>query len=114
MKQERARKQRNGLICLLLVIGTVAVYWPVRHFEFLNFDDPSYVSANPNVFRGISWENVAWAFTTLEAGNWHPLTWLSHMLDCQLYGLEPGGHHLTNVFLHAANTLLLFCSVPAA
>jgi len=96
------------LICVLLALVTLAAYWQVRHFEFVNYDDPAYVTANPHVFRGLTGENIAWAFTSFQASNWHPLTWLSHMLDCQLFGPRPGGHHLTNLFLHTANTLLLF------
>src|SRR6202030_858627 len=68
----------------------------------------AYVYKNPQVFRGLTSEGIIWAFTQSHAANWHPLTWLSHMLDCQLYGLSPGGHHLTNVLLHSANAILLF------
>ena len=108
MKPDRANRRQHVLIVGLLALVTVAVYWPVRHFEFLNFDDPAYVTANPNVFRGLTSQNVGWAFTSFAASNWHPVTWLSHMLDCQMFGHRPGLHHLTNLFLHAANTLLLF------
>src|SRR4051812_28123938 len=94
--------------CALLIAAVVIAYWPVRHSEFLICDDPSYVTANPHVSNGISGENVAWAFTTIHSANWHPLTWLSHMLDSQLYDLQPRGHHITNVLPHAASTLLLF------
>ena len=74
----------------------------------MNFDDTVYVYENPHVQGGVTWEGIRWAFTNLEAGFWHPLTWLSIMLDCQLFGLRAGGHHLTSVLLHAANTSLLF------
>jgi len=96
------------LLCLALVTLTVAVYWPVGRFEFVNFDDTDYVNANAVVQRGLTWEGVKWAFTTGHASNWHPVTWLSHQLDCQLFGVKSGAHHLTNLLLHLANTLLLF------
>jgi protein O-mannosyl-transferase len=108
MATERLSWRREGLICLLLALTTVSVYWPVRHFEFLNFDDGAYVTANPHVFRGLSQKSFAWAFNNLEAANWHPMTWLSHMLDCQLFGFRPGLHHLTNLILHTGSTLVLF------
>ena len=96
------------LLCLLLALVTAAVYWPVAKHGFINFDDPDYVSANPRVQAGLTAESVKWAFTSFYASNWHPLTWLSHMLDCQLYGLKPAGHHLTSLLFHVLNTLLLF------
>jgi pentatricopeptide repeat protein len=96
------------LICLLLILATVAVYAPVRDHKFLSYDDHEYVAENIVVHRGLTLEGIHWAFTTTHANNWHPLTWLSHMLDCQFYGLNPRGHHLTNVVLHVANTILLF------
>ena len=95
-------------ICLFLIIATVAVYGQVKGHEFLNYDDQGYVTENFIIHRGLTAEGVRWAFTTTHCDNWHPVTWLSHMLDCQLYGLNPGGHHLTNLFLHVVNTLLLF------
>jgi len=94
--------------CAALVVLVVAVYAPVRGFAFVSFDDPQYVAANPVVARGLTWDGVGWAFTTWTQSNWHPLTWLSHMLDVQLFGLDAGAHHVVNVVLHAANTLLLF------
>jgi len=96
------------LVCLFLILTTLAVYWQVRNHEFVIYDDDVYVTENAHVQAGLTREGLRWAFTTTWANNWHPLTWLSHMLDCQLYGLDPSGHHLTNVFLHLANTLLLF------
>lgn len=96
------------VIGLFLVALTVGVYWPVRHFDFLNFDDPSYVTANPNVFRGPTSENIKWALTAFHAGNWHPLAWISHMLDCAMFGPKPAGHHLVNAAFHALNALLVF------
>jgi hypothetical protein len=95
-------------ICLLLAAATVASYASLGDAAFINFDDHEYVYENVHVISGLTWENVAWAFTTTHLANWHPLTWLSHMLDSQLFGLDAGAHHLTNLLLHAANTLLLF------
>jgi len=96
------------LICLLLALVTLAVYWPVLDAGFINYDDQGYVTDNPCVKAGLTWPGVVWAFTTDHTGNWHPLTWLSHMLDCQLFGMKAGGHHLSNVALHIINALLLF------
>jgi predicted negative regulator of RcsB-dependent stress response len=103
-----SRRQRNLVIWLGLVLATAAVYWPVRHFGFVNYDDQSYVYENPHVQRGLSLEGIAWSFSTDSEANWHPLTWLSHMLDCQLFGLNAGGHHLVNLLFHLVSTLLLF------
>ena len=87
---------------------TIAVYGQVHESEFVNYDDTDYVSENSNIQKGISIDSVAWAFTTVHAANWHPITWLSHMLDYRLFGLQAGMHHLTNLFFHIVNTLLLF------
>ena len=95
----------------LLSAVTLAVFWPVRHHDFIVFDDQAYVVGNLMVRRGLTWAGTAWAFTTFHAGNWHPLTWLSHMLDCQIYGLNPGGHHLTSLLLHSVNASLLFVAL---
>src|ERR1039458_8903280 len=88
------------LMAASLGLVTVTLYWPVTGFDFINFDDPEYVTANPHVLAGMTWQNLGWALTTLHFGLWHPLTWVSHMLDCQCFGLRPGWHHLTNVLLH--------------
>jgi tetratricopeptide (TPR) repeat protein len=105
---ERARKLRlHGLICLALGLVTLALYLPSLRHDFLAYDDQQYVTENPHVQAGLTGHGLVWAFG-YHAGNWHPLTWLSHMLDCQLYGLKPAGHHLTNVLLHVANSVLLF------
>jgi tetratricopeptide (TPR) repeat protein len=96
------------LVAAVLAALTLAVFAPTRHFGFLSWDDPSYVTENAHVLEGLTWRGVVWAFTTGEAANWHPLTWLSHMVDVQLFGLNGGRHHLTNVLLHVANVLLLF------
>jgi tetratricopeptide (TPR) repeat protein len=96
------------LICLLLALTTVAVYWQVHHNEFISFDDHLYIVDNQHVKDGLTWQGLAWAFTSTRAYNWHPLTWISHMLDSEFYGSAPGGHHFTNVIFHAANAILLF------
>ncbi len=100
-------KVRTALIGLALAVLTVAVYLPVRDFAFVEVDDPAYVYENPHVRAGLTWAGVAWAFTTGHAANWHPVTWLSHMLDVELFGLNPGAHHLVNVALHVVSVLLL-------
>ena len=91
-----------------LAIGTLLLYWPAGHYDFVLADDYQYICHNPPVLKGLSWGGLHWAIWSMYASNWHPLTWVSHMLDCSLYGLYPGGHHLTNIFLHTANTVLLF------
>ena len=96
------------LVCLFLAITTLAVYWQVRNYDFVNMDDGSYVYENRHVQSGLALENAIWSFTAIHASNWHPLTSLSHMLDCQLFGMNPGWHHLVNLLLHLLNTLLLF------
>jgi Tfp pilus assembly protein PilF len=93
---------------LFLIVTTLVIYWPLGNHEFINLDDDVYVYDNPQVKAGLTLKGVTWAFTSLTASNWHPLTWLSHMLDCQLYGLNPGAHHVTSLLFHIANTLLLF------
>lgn len=98
----------SALVCLCLALVTVAAYWPITHHPFILFDDEQYITLNPHVNQGLSAENFRWAFTSDEAANWHPLTWLSHQLDCTLFGQNAGGHHFINLLLHVANTLLLF------
>jgi tetratricopeptide (TPR) repeat protein len=87
---------------------TLALYSPVVAHPFITYDDPEYVTGNPHVQAGLSSQTIAWAFTSTDQANWHPLTWFSHALDCELYGLNPAGHHLTSVLIHTANVLLLF------
>jgi tetratricopeptide (TPR) repeat protein len=99
------------LVLVLLVLVTMALYWPVTRYDFINLDDSAYVTENSHVQHGLTRDNVVWAFTNLEAGFWHPLTWLSYLLDYQTYGLRPGGFHLTNLLLHAASTILLFLAL---
>jgi hypothetical protein len=103
-----ASQRRNLFICLGLAISIAAVYFPVVHFEFLIFDDSDYVTDNPRLQEGLTASNLLWALTTNRVANWHPLTWISLMLDRQLFGSWAGGFHLTNVLLHVANTFLLF------
>src|ERR1700733_3966176 len=95
------------VICLVLAAITFAVFGQTLRYEFIAFDDNDYVYENPVVSRGLTRYGFLWAFS-FRSYNWHPLTWLSHELDCQLYGLHPGGHHLTNVLIHAASSILLF------
>jgi tetratricopeptide (TPR) repeat protein len=109
------KRDRNKLyaisICMALALTTIIAYEPVRHNGFVGFDDVVYVAGNPHVKEGITREAVVWAFTTPHSGNWHSLTWLSHILDCQFFGLNALGHHLTSLFFHLANTLLLFLAL---
>jgi Tfp pilus assembly protein PilF len=100
--------QRTLLLCLLLTAVVFTFYSPVTHNGFVNYDDDGYITANPHVRTGLTWATVKWAFTTYDQGNWHPLTWVSHALDCELFGLNPDGPHYMNVLLHAANAVLLF------
>jgi tetratricopeptide (TPR) repeat protein len=101
-------KYKVVLICVLLAVVTIAAYRQILLSEFTNFDDPMYVSENNHVKGGLTWKNVGWAFTSYDVAYWHPLTWLSHMVDCELYGLRAELHHLTSLILHIANSLLLF------
>lgn len=97
-----------AVICVALAIVTLAVYWPVTRHGFVNFDDPPYITENPNIQSGLTWHGLVWAFQTGYAAYWQPLTWISHMMDCQLFGLNPVGHHFVNILFHVANVLLLF------
>jgi tetratricopeptide (TPR) repeat protein len=101
---------RFALIAAILIIGTVGLFWPVGTFDFVGYDDPAYITQNPHVQAGLTKESIAWAFSWLgsSATYWHPLSWLSHMVDCQLFGLKPGAHHWTSVFFHVLNSILLF------
>ena len=111
-RSRETSETRNRRLVLGICLGLAAMTWLVfgqtLHFQFVNFDDGAYVFKNPQVARGLTSEGIAWAFTHVHAANWHPLTWLSHMLDCQFYGLDAGWHHFTNVLLHMATALLLF------
>ena len=97
-----------ALTCAGLFLLVFLVFLPAASNDFVNYDDQDYVTENPHVKAGLTAAGVAWAFTTGHASNWHPLTWISHMIDCQLYGLKPWGHHLTSVLFHAVNAMLLF------
>ncbi len=107
-------QKRTVVLCLLLVAATLAVYNPVNRNAFVNFDDDHYITGNPHVLAGLNWSTVKWAFTNYYEANWHPLTWLSHALDAQLFGLNPVGHHYVNVVLHALNAVLLFLLLQSA
>ncbi len=98
----------NLMICILLIFAIIIAYGQIRNFDFVGFDDEIYVTENSHVQAGITLKGVVWAFTTNHDANWFPVTWLSHMLDYELYGLNPMGHHWTNLQLHIANTLLLY------
>ena len=100
-------------VASILALLTVLVYWPVGGHAFVEYDDGDYVVENAIVQRGLTWEGVRWAFGTTHASNWHPLTWLSHMLDCELFGLRAGPHHLVNLGFHVASTLLLLAVLVA-
>jgi protein O-mannosyl-transferase len=102
------RSQRDIIIFTFLVAAVILVYGQVQHHDFLSYDDKAYVTQNPYVKNGWSLDGLKWALTSRHHSHWHPLTWLSHMTDCQLFGLHPGWHHLSNLFLHVMNTLLLF------
>jgi Tfp pilus assembly protein PilF len=108
MDRKKVNVRYDLLVMLVFVIATAVIYWQVKDHEFVYFDDNEYITENRHIQTGLTSGNVAWALTTFHAGNWHPLTWVSHMLDCQLFGMKPGLHHLVNLFFHMANTLLLF------
>src|SRR2546428_1796304 len=96
------------LILVGLAVVTFAIYAEVMGHQFITLDDPTYIQENPMVNRGVTLAGLAWAFSTFHATSWHPLTWISHMIDCQLFGTIAGGHLLVNALIHAANTLLVF------
>ncbi len=110
MRHEMARpdKFRTGVACTLLAAGTLLVYLSTLHNGFVAIDDHDYILDNTHVTAGLTWPGIWWALRSSYASNWHPLTWISHMLDCQLFGLNPAGHHLVNVLLHTANSVLVF------
>ena len=104
----RAGLSLKFAVCILLLAITWAVFGQTLGHEFVNYDDPAYVTDNPHIRAGLTWPGILWAFTHVHSQNWHPLTSMSHMLDCQLFGLQPGAHHFVNVLLHSAGVLLLF------
>ena len=101
-------KSLKIILCVLLGAVTIALYSPVLWHSFVVLDDRDYVTANAHIHDGLSWRTIQWAFTSTEAANWHPLTWLSHALDYQLFALNPAGHHFDSVLIHALNAVLLF------
>jgi tetratricopeptide (TPR) repeat protein len=107
-------RDHTFLLSLLLAVVVSVFYHPVVHNGFVDYDDRGYITDNPHVRAGLTWPTVKWTFTSYEQANWHPLTWLSHALDCQLFGVNPIGHHDMNVLLHAANAVLLFLLLQSA
>ncbi|MFH1371967.1 MAG: tetratricopeptide repeat protein [Planctomycetota bacterium] len=108
MTLEHRQKRIRILIYAGIAAITIAAYEPIRNNSFIGLDDPTYITDNPNVNSGITVDSVIGAFTKTYAANWHPLTWLSHMLDCEIYGLNPLGHHITSLLIHIAGSVLLF------
>ncbi len=108
MSEEIFDRYAVAVVCTVLVVAVLAVFGQVCRHEFINLDDSDYVTENEHVKSGLTLNGIMWAFTTFDASNWHPLTWISLMLDWQLFGLKAGGFHMTNMLLHMANTLLLF------
>lgn len=102
------------VVCALLAIAVVAIYANVAHFGINDFDDVIYIYDNPHVRTGLTLDNVAWSLTAAHAANWHPLTWISHMVDVELFGLDPGGHHITNILIHIFNSWLVFLILASA
>jgi protein O-mannosyl-transferase len=109
-----SREKRSMILCLVLALLTLAFYNPVVHNGFTNMDDDAYITGNVHVRAGLTWATVKWAFTSFDAANWHPVTWLSHALDCQLFQLNPVGHHYGNVLMHGVNAILLFLLLESA
>jgi hypothetical protein len=103
--------QKKWGICFFLVLVAFAVFYRLSGYDFVNFDDDLYVTANFRIQSGLTLKNIEWAFSATEIANWHPVTWISHMLDVQLWGLDSGRHHLVNVLFHIVNTLLLFLTL---
>lgn len=101
-------EKRNAIVCLLLALATLALYNPVTHDPFVNYDDDRYVTENSHIRQGLTGETIAWALTSTEQANWHPLTWVSHAVDYSLFHLNPAGHHFTSILLHIVNVALLY------
>src|SRR5215467_10344156 len=100
--------RQSLMLSIVLVVITASLYIRVNSFPFVNYDDTLYVTQNPVVQDGVTWNTVRWSFTTYRVGTWHPVTWLSHALDCQLFDLDPAGPHDVNLLLHVLNVVLLF------
>jgi hypothetical protein len=113
-RQPKARTSLVFGLSLVLIVGTLVLYSPVRNHDFINYDDKEYVVDNPHVTAGLNWETVRWSLSATEQANWHPLSWLSHALDCQLFGLNAGYHHITSLLIHIFNVLLLFLLLQRA
>src|SRR5579863_3123520 len=105
---EQGDQWRKWAFCLLLTVVVFAVYFPALRHPFVIYDDVDYVSQNQQVQQGLTLGTLRWALTSMEFSNWHPLTWMSHALDCELFGLDAGGHHFTSLLLHAINAVILF------
>lgn len=105
---EKKLTRKDTVMCLVVLLGTLAIYAQLGGAQFINYDDNRYVTENPHVQSGMSLTSVKWALTSGYAENWHPLTWISHMVDCRLFGQDAGKHHLVNVGIHAASSILLF------
>src|SRR5512142_3035394 len=99
--------RRDLLIGLVLAALTLGVYWPVRTHDFILYDDPQFITENSQIKSGLSWGTIKYAFTEPVVGNWHPVTTVSHAVDCQFFGVQPGAHHLVNALIHSVNTALL-------
>jgi hypothetical protein len=110
----RVPAKRRLILCLLLVLVTLALYNPITHAPFLNYDDNIYVTENAQVQAGLTASTIRWCFLTPKAYDWHPLTWLSYAVDAEIFGMNPAGYHLVNVLLHATNAVLLFLILEAA
>lgn len=110
----RRRSWSSPVLGFSILTATLALYAPVRRFEFINYDDPLYITANSHVREGLSLENLLWSLTSFHAGNWHPLTWTSHLLDVSLFGTWAGGHHMVSALLHGSNAVLLFLFLLSA
>jgi len=108
------REKQRIVFCLALFAATLVSYNPISHAGFVLLDDVPYILGNPPVRAGLTWATVKWSFTTFHAGYWHPLTWLSHALDCQIFGVNPAGHHYVSLLFHAANAVLLFLLLEEA
>jgi hypothetical protein len=108
MIERISRRVEPLLTSLAILLAVAAAYWPLWRNGFVSFDDPDYVTGNPEVLAGLTLRGVGWAFTTFHAGNWHPLTWLGHMAAVTLFGTNPAGHHAISLILHGANAVLLF------
>jgi Tfp pilus assembly protein PilF len=108
MTENRKQNKLLSLICAGLAVATVIAYEPIRYNEFVGYDDPAYITANPDITSGLTLQSFKYAFTSSHSHMWHPLTTLSHMLDCQIFGLNPMGHHLVSLLFHTLNALLLF------